>query len=124
VLKAEAPPPLGIMPGDGEQLALAQRLARAYVSGDYPSLQELVCDSLIPFDCFLPLDLGAVYSRVKERISQQFRVLNNSYQKPRERLKQLIVLLVLAKELAKGIGVQVILQSPRTYPRKALGPKY
>jgi hypothetical protein len=94
------------------------------VSGDYPPLQELVCDSLIPFDRLLPLDLGAVCSRVKERISQRFRVLNNNYQRPRERLEQLIVLPVLAKEPAKGIGVQVVLQSLRTHPRKALGPKH
>jgi hypothetical protein len=79
VLEAKAPPPLGIMPGDREQLALAQRLARAHISGDYLPLQELVCNSLILFDRFLPPDLGAVYSRIKERISQRLRVLNNSY---------------------------------------------
>jgi hypothetical protein len=49
------------------------------MSGDYPPLQELVYNSLIPFDRLLPLDLGIVYSRVKEQISQQFRVLNNNY---------------------------------------------
>jgi hypothetical protein len=87
VLEAEAPPPLGITPGNREQLALAQKLARAYVSRDYPPLQELVCNSLIPFDRFLPPDLGTVCNRVKEQISQQLRVLNNSYQKPRERLE-------------------------------------
>jgi hypothetical protein len=87
VLEAEAPLPLGITLGNRKQLALAQRLARAHVSGDYPPFQELVCDSLIPFDRFLPLDLGAVYSRIKERISQQLRVLNNNYQKPREQLE-------------------------------------
>jgi hypothetical protein len=124
VLEVEAPPPLGITPGNREQLALAQRLTRAYMSGDYLLLQELVCDSLIPFDRFLPLDLSTVCNRVKERILQRFRVLNNSYQKPRERLEQLIVLLVLAKEPAKGIGVQVVFQNPCTHPRKALGPKY
>jgi hypothetical protein len=79
VLEVEVPPLLGIMLGNRKQLALAQRLARAHISGDYPPLQELVCDSFIPFDRLLPLDLGAVYSRVKERISQRLRVLNNNY---------------------------------------------
>jgi hypothetical protein len=79
VLKAEAPLLLGIMLGNKEQLVLAQRLARAYISRDYPPLQELVCDSLILFDRFLPLDLSTICSRIKEQISQQFRVLNNSY---------------------------------------------
>jgi hypothetical protein len=124
VLEAKAPPPLGITPGDREQLALAQRLARAYVSRDYLSLQELVCDSLILFDRFLLPDLSTVCSHIKEQISQRLRVLNNNYQKPRERLEQLIVLPVLAKELTKSIGVQVIFQNLYTYPRKALGPKY
>jgi hypothetical protein len=31
---------------------------------------------------------------------------------------------VLAKELVKGIGVQVVLQSLYTYPWEGLGPKH
>jgi hypothetical protein len=51
VLEVDVPPPLGVTPGDGEQLALAQRLARAYVDQDQEPFQELVGNgiSLIAF---------------------------------------------------------------------------
>jgi hypothetical protein len=66
VLEAEAPPPLGITLGNREQLVLAQKLARAHMSGDYLLFQELVCNSFIPFDRFLLLDLGIVCNYIKE----------------------------------------------------------
>jgi hypothetical protein len=70
VLEVDVPPPLGIMLGNREQLALAQRLARTYMDQDQELFQELVSHSLISFNRFLLPGLGAIRGSIQEQVLQ------------------------------------------------------
>lgn len=68
VLEVDVLSPMGVMSGDGKELALAQRLTEAHVDQDQEPLQKLVDDGLIPFNRLLAPDLGVICSDIQKRI--------------------------------------------------------
>ncbi|KFY32280.1 hypothetical protein V493_00346 [Pseudogymnoascus sp. VKM F-4281 (FW-2241)] len=87
MLDVRVPPPLGVVPGDREQLALMQRLARSDMDQDQQPLQELFYYSLVLVNGFLAPSLRPVISGIQKGAPQWLRRLNRRQQGRRRPLE-------------------------------------
>ena len=69
---------LGIIPGDREQLALAQRLARSHVDQDQQLLQEFLYCGLVLINGLLAPSLSPAISSIQKGVAQWLGYLNCS----------------------------------------------